>query len=47
MLPAGELADGIPRAELVLLENSGHLGHVEEPDAFARAVTAFVAAMVE
>ncbi|MEQ4715858.1 alpha/beta hydrolase [Nonomuraea sp. B19D2] len=31
-------------AELVLLEKSGHLGHVEEPDAFARAVTAFVAA---
>ncbi|MER6943120.1 alpha/beta hydrolase [Nonomuraea sp. NPDC000554] len=44
---AEELADGIPRAELVLLENSGHLGHVEEPDAFARAVTAFVAATVE
>ncbi|MBB3732924.1 alpha/beta fold hydrolase [Nonomuraea dietziae] len=40
---AGELADGIPHAELVLLENSGHLGHVEEPDTFARAVTAFVA----
>ncbi|MFB4278899.1 alpha/beta fold hydrolase [Nonomuraea sp. MTCD27] len=41
---AGELAAGIPRAELVLLEHSGHLGHVEEPEAFARAVTAFVAA---
>ncbi|MEV0999483.1 alpha/beta hydrolase [Nonomuraea sp. NPDC050202] len=41
---AKELAGGIPGAELVLLENSGHLGHVEEPDAFARAMTAFVAA---
>ncbi|MCP2360089.1 pimeloyl-ACP methyl ester carboxylesterase [Nonomuraea thailandensis] len=41
---AGELAAGIPRADLVVLENSGHLGHVEEPDAFARAVTTFVSA---
>ncbi|MGW3352961.1 alpha/beta fold hydrolase [Nonomuraea rubra] len=39
---ANELADGIPGAELVMLENSGHLGHVEEPDAFTRAVTSFV-----
>ncbi|TYB61478.1 alpha/beta fold hydrolase [Nonomuraea sp. PA05] len=39
---AEELAGGIPGAELVMLENSGHLGHVEEPEAFARALTTFV-----
>ncbi|WP_206066707.1 alpha/beta fold hydrolase [Nonomuraea composti] len=41
---ANELAAGIPGAELVMLEHSGHLGHVEEPDAFARAVTSFALA---
>jgi proline iminopeptidase len=39
-----ELRDLIPGAELVVLENSGHMGHVEEPDAFARAVANFVTA---
>jgi proline iminopeptidase len=39
---ARELAQGIPAAKLVILENSGHLGHVEEADRFARAVTDFV-----
>ncbi|MGI5291892.1 alpha/beta fold hydrolase [Nonomuraea polychroma] len=41
---AWQLAGGIPDAELVLLEDSGHLGHVEEPDAFARALTSFALA---
>jgi proline iminopeptidase len=40
---AGELHAGIPGSELVVLEDSGHFGHVEEPDAFARAVVGFVA----
>jgi proline iminopeptidase len=39
---AGELHEGIPGSELVVLEDSGHFGHLEEPDAFARAVTGFV-----
>jgi pimeloyl-ACP methyl ester carboxylesterase len=38
-----ELHEGIPGSELVVLEDSGHFGHVEEPDAFARAVVGFVA----
>jgi pimeloyl-ACP methyl ester carboxylesterase len=36
------LADGIAEAELVVLDASGHFGHVEQPDAFADAVIAFV-----
>ncbi|WP_202869118.1 alpha/beta fold hydrolase [Kribbella antibiotica] len=39
---AEELAKLIPAAELVTLEHSGHFGHLEEPEAFADAVTAFV-----
>lgn len=38
-----ELNDLIPNSRLVVLENSGHLGHVEEPAAFASAVRDFVA----
>ncbi|WP_202870175.1 alpha/beta fold hydrolase [Kribbella sp. VKM Ac-2571] len=38
---ARELADGIPDAELVVLKESGHFGHVEEPDAFRDAVLRF------
>lgn len=32
----------MPKAELVTLEQSGHFGHIEEPEAFARAASAFV-----
>jgi proline iminopeptidase len=39
---ARELAEGIPAAKLVILENSGHLGHIEEADRFAHAVSDFV-----
>ncbi|MFD4668812.1 alpha/beta fold hydrolase [Lentzea sp. NPDC058450] len=39
---AEELDKSIPDSRLVVLENSGHLGHVEEPDAFAAAVLGFV-----
>jgi pimeloyl-ACP methyl ester carboxylesterase len=39
---AQELARGIPAAKLVILENSGHFGHLEEADRFARAVSDFV-----
>jgi len=39
---ARAMADAIPDAELVELRNSGHFGHVEEPEAFAAAVVAFV-----
>lgn len=38
---AQELHTLIPRSQLVVLEDSGHLGHVEEPQAFAGAVRAF------
>ena len=41
---AEELHELIPGSELVILENSGHFGHLEEPEAFAKAVTAFVEA---
>ncbi|WP_393087498.1 alpha/beta fold hydrolase [Streptomyces sp. LN704] len=34
----------IPGSDLLILENSGHFGHLEEPEAFARAVTRFVTA---
>jgi proline iminopeptidase len=36
------LAAGIPGARLVVLERSGHMGHVEEPEAFARALAGLV-----
>ncbi|MYS23040.1 Pimeloyl-ACP methyl ester carboxylesterase [Streptomyces sp. DvalAA-14] len=38
-----ELHGLIPGSELLVLEDSGHFGHIEEPGRFARAVTAFVA----
>jgi proline iminopeptidase len=41
---ARELADGIPGAELVILNQSGHFGHIEEADAFNDAVLKFTAA---
>jgi proline iminopeptidase len=39
---AEELHALIPDSELLILEDSGHFGHIEEPEAFARAVTGFV-----
>jgi proline iminopeptidase len=39
---AGELHGRIPGSELVVLENSGHFGHPEQPAEFARAVAGFV-----
>ncbi|MFE2067893.1 alpha/beta fold hydrolase [Streptomyces sp. NPDC059467] len=39
---AAELHELIPGSELLILEDSGHFGHIEEPDAFAQAVTRFV-----
>jgi pimeloyl-ACP methyl ester carboxylesterase len=36
---ARQLAGGIPRAQLTVLEDSGHFGHVEQPAEFAKAVT--------
>jgi proline iminopeptidase len=39
---ARELDRLIPRSELLILENSGHFGHIEEPEEFAGAVTRFV-----
>jgi pimeloyl-ACP methyl ester carboxylesterase len=38
---AGELHEGIPGAGLVVLEESGHFGHLEQPAEFARAVAGF------
>ncbi|MGW0521158.1 alpha/beta fold hydrolase [Crossiella sp. NPDC003009] len=40
---AAELADGIPESRLVVLEHSGHFGHLEEPERFYRAITRFTA----
>ncbi|MFD0021644.1 alpha/beta fold hydrolase [Streptomyces sp. NPDC058382] len=37
-----ELHSLIPRSRLLVLENSGHLGHVEEPELFNTAVRDFV-----
>jgi proline iminopeptidase len=34
--------EGIPNSELVVLEESGHLAHVEEPEAFFEAVKGWV-----
>jgi proline iminopeptidase len=36
------LAEKTPHAQLVVLEQSGHFGHIEEPEAFAHAISAFV-----
>ena len=41
---AEELHHALAGSQLVVLEHSGHMGHVEEPDVFARAVTQFVTA---
>ncbi|RYJ32019.1 putative hydrolase [Streptomyces sp. L-9-10] len=41
---AEELHRLIPGSELLILENSGHFGHIEEPETFSRAVTRFVIA---
>jgi proline iminopeptidase len=38
---ARDLHNGIAGAELLILGNSGHLGHLEEPDTFLNAVVAF------
>jgi proline iminopeptidase len=39
---AAEIAAGIPGAELHVFEKSGHFAHLEEPEAFARAIADFV-----
>ncbi|MFD7879924.1 alpha/beta fold hydrolase [Streptomyces sp. NPDC059766] len=41
---AEELHKLIPGSRLVVLEHSGHFGHLEEPERFADAVAAFVTA---
>jgi proline iminopeptidase len=42
---ASELHDRIPGSTLVVLEDSGHFGHLEEPEVFARAVAALTASL--
>jgi pimeloyl-ACP methyl ester carboxylesterase len=37
-----ELSDAIPDSELLVLDRSGHFGHLEEPERFADAVRGFV-----
>lgn len=39
---ADRLARGIAGARRVVLERSGHMGHIEEPEAFARALADFL-----
>jgi proline iminopeptidase len=41
---AEELFKAIPGAQLTVLEDSGHFGHLEEPDRFADRIAAFAAA---
>jgi pimeloyl-ACP methyl ester carboxylesterase len=36
------LAGGIPNSELVIVENAGHMLHLEQPAAFSEAVEAFL-----
>jgi len=36
------LHDGIPGSKLLLLEHSGHMGHLEEPEAFSRGIRDFL-----
>ncbi len=38
---ARQLNDGIKGSELVVLHDSGHFGHLEQPEAFYAAVTSF------
>jgi len=40
---ARELSKLIPDSRLIVLNNSGHFGHIEEPEIFAEAVAGFVA----
>jgi proline iminopeptidase len=40
------IAAGIPGAELVILENSAHMGYVEENEVYCRAVREFLSAQV-
>ncbi|MFE9611363.1 alpha/beta fold hydrolase [Streptomyces sp. NPDC006012] len=39
---SAELHDLIPGSQLVVLENSGHMGHIEEPEQFTAVVRDFV-----
>jgi pimeloyl-ACP methyl ester carboxylesterase len=41
---AEEMRQGIAGSRVVVLERSGHMAHVEEPEAFAAAVREFLAA---
>ena len=41
------MADALPQGQLLVIPSSGHLTAVETPDAFAAAVTAFLAALGE
>lgn len=41
-MPGKELHERIPGSRLVVLEDSGHLGHLEQPDEFTEAVVDFV-----
>ena len=43
---AQALHEGIAGSELVILENSGHFGHLEEPDTFTNAVVTFTGKLV-
>jgi pimeloyl-ACP methyl ester carboxylesterase len=42
---ARDLNELIPGSQLLVLENSGHFGHVEEPGLFADAIAEFVTAL--
>jgi 3-oxoadipate enol-lactonase len=42
---AQALADGIPGARLAVLKEASHLSAIEQPQAFAEAVTGFIATL--
>ena len=39
---ATRLHEGIAGSSIIVLEHSGHMGHLDEPTAFARAIAGFV-----
>jgi len=39
---AGMIHDGIPGSRLLLLEHSGHMGHIEEPGPFTEGIRSFL-----
>lgn len=39
---ANEMSGAIPKSQLVVIDNCGHMGHVEKPELFSKAVREFI-----